>query len=176
MSEPKDQSTRPSHREDGAASPAGGGGIPPLRDEVSRAGRSIPRIRASKLKRREGTFPESLPSRATKTRARAEAWSKKGHSYKPLPVEFRAGGFNYRQIAREGDAAIYEQTWSRCSNASVCYEVIRIHRREGFEIDGRFVEPAEVYPSPEAWGADGFTFTDKDAAFAKLRVLEGGAK
>jgi hypothetical protein len=63
---------------------------------------------ASKLQPREGTFPVSLPSRGIKTRARAEARSKKGHSYKPLVAEFRAGGVNYRQIAREGDAAIYE--------------------------------------------------------------------
>ena len=169
MSEPKDQSTS----EDGAATAPGGDGIPPFPREVSRKRGSIPRMRASKLKRREGTFPESLPSRAIKTRARAEARSKKGHSYKPLPVEFRAGGFYYRQIAREGDAAIYEQTWSSssCPNPSVCYEVIRIRRRKGFEIDGRLVEPAEVYPNREAWGIDGWTFTDKDAAFVKLREL-----
>ena len=108
-----------------------------------------------------------------KTRATAEAWSKKGHSYKPLATRFRHDGFNYRQIAREGDAAIYEQTWSGCSNPSVCYEVIRIRRREGFQIDGRFVEPAEVYPNSDAWGVDGFTLTDKDAAFAKLREVAG---
>ena len=47
--------------------------------------------------------------------------------------------------------------------------MIRIRRREGFQIDGRFVEPAEVYPNSEAWGTDGFTLTDRDAAFAKLR-------
>ena len=44
----------------------------------------------------------------------------------------------YRQIAREGDAAIYEQTSSGWCNPSVCYEVIRIRRREGFQIGGRF--------------------------------------
>jgi hypothetical protein len=106
-----------------------------------------------------------------KTRATAEAWTKKGHSYKRLPTRFRRDGFDYRQIAREGDAAIYEQTWSGCAEPSVCYEVVRIRRRDGFEIDGRFVEPAEVYPTSEAWGADGFTVTEKDAAFAKLREL-----
>jgi hypothetical protein len=42
---------------------------------------------------------------------------------------------------------------------------------EAFQIEGRFVEPAEVYPNPEAWGFDGFTLTDKDVAFAKLREL-----
>jgi hypothetical protein len=36
---------------------------------------------------------------------------------------------------------------------------------------GRLVEPAEVYPSSGAWDVDGFTLTDKDAGFAKLREL-----
>jgi hypothetical protein len=101
----------------------------------------------------------------------AEAGGKKGHFYKPLPTRFQRDGFDYRQIAREGDVAIYEQAWSGCSNPSVCYEVVRIRRREGFQIDGRFVEPAEVYPTSESWGVDGFTFTDKAAAFAKLREI-----
>jgi hypothetical protein len=106
-----------------------------------------------------------------KTRPTAEAWSKERHFHKPLPTQFRRNGFDYRQIAREGNTAIYEQTWSGCSEPSVCYEVVRIRRREGFQIGNRFVEPAEVYPNAEAWGVDGFTLTDKDAAYAKLREL-----
>jgi hypothetical protein len=106
-----------------------------------------------------------------KTRATAEGGSKKGHFYKPLPKQFCRDGFTFRQIAREGNAAIYEQTWNGCPNPSVCYEVIRIRRREGFQIGARFIEPGEVYPNSEAWGVDGFTRTDKDAAFAKLRDL-----
>jgi hypothetical protein len=50
-------------------------------------------------------------------------------------------------------------------------EVIYVRRRDRFKIDNRWVEPAEVYPNSEAWGADGFTFTGKDAAFAKLSEL-----
>jgi len=65
----------------------------------------------------------------------------------------------------------YEQTWNGCLNPSVSYEVIRVRRRDGFQINGRFVEPAEIYPKSEAWGVDGFTLTNKDAAFAKLRDL-----
>ena len=112
----------------------------------------------------EGTFD-------IKTRATAEAWSKERHSCKPLPTRFRRDGFEYRQIARERHGAIYEQTWAGCCDPSVCYEVIRIRRREAFQIDGRLVEPAEVYPSSGAWGVDGYTLTDKDAAFAKLREV-----
>jgi hypothetical protein len=106
-----------------------------------------------------------------KTRATAEAWGKKGHSCKSLPKRFRRDGFEYRQIAREKDTAIYEQTWSGCAEPSVCYEVIRIRRRDGFQIDGRLVEPAEVYPSSGAWGVNGWTIQDKEPAFHKLREI-----
>jgi len=86
-----------------------------------------------------------------------------------LPTRFRHSGFDYRQIAREGNVAIYEQIWNCCSNPAVCYEVIRIRHREGFQIGDRFVEPAEVYPNSEAWGVDSWTMQDKVAAFRKLR-------
>src|SRR5260370_18892626 len=119
---------------------------------------------------------DSLPFFATKTRATAERGGKKGQRrgkkglfYKPLEAQFRHNGFDYCQIAREGDVAIYEQRWPGSEN--VCYEVVRIRRREGFEIGGKFIEPAEVYPKSETWGVDGFTLTDKDAAFAKLREI-----
>jgi hypothetical protein len=123
---------------------------------------------APTVKRCEACPEGSLPRSPQKTSARAEAGSQKGYFYKPLPKEFRRDGFNYRQIARQGDAAIYEQTWTGMSEPSPCWEVIRIRRHEGFQIRGRFVEPAEVYPKSELWGVDGFTFTDKDTAFTKL--------
>lgn len=108
---------------------------------------------------------------AIKTRARRLVGGKECHSCKPLKTHFRKHGFNYRQIAREGDLAIYDQTWAGCADPSVCYEVIRIRRRESFQIDGRLIEAAEIYPRSEAWGVDGFIVTDKDAAFAKLREI-----
>jgi hypothetical protein len=86
-------------------------------------------------------------------------------------MRFRHGEFDYRQIARVGDVAIYEQVWADCPNPSVRYEVIRIRRRDGFHIGSRFVEPAEVYPNSEAWGVDGFTLIDKEAALKKLSDL-----
>jgi hypothetical protein len=112
-----------------------------------------------------------IASPSRKTCATAEAGSKKRHFYKPLPTQFRHGGFEYRQIARERDAAIYEQSCAGCADPSVCYEVVRIRRREGFQIGARLVEAGEVYPASESWGTDGFTFTDKDAALRKLREL-----
>jgi hypothetical protein len=126
---------------------------------------------ASTVKHGASLSEGSLPRSAQKTSAGAEADTRKGHFYRPLAKEFRRDGFNYRQIARQGEAAIYEQTWTGMSKPSPCWEVVRIRRHEGFQIRGRFVEPAEVYPKSELWGVDGFTFTDKDAAFAKLRDL-----
>jgi len=122
-------------------------------------------------KRGSAFFRDSIPLPAQKTCATAEGGGRKRHSYKPLPTRFRHCGFDYRQIAREGNAAIYEQHWTGCAKPSVCYEVIRIRRREGFQIAGRFVEAAELYPRSEAWGTYGFTLTDRDAAFAKLSEL-----
>jgi hypothetical protein len=126
---------------------------------------------ASELKSRGDSCPVSLPRRAIKTCATAEARSKKGRSYKPLPVEFTRDSFNYRQIARDSDAAIYEQKWNGRSDASACYEVIRIRRHDGFHIGGRLVEPGEIYPNSEAWGVDGWTVLSEEAAFRKLREV-----
>ena len=111
-----------------------------------------------------------MPPATAKTRATAKGASKKG-GFRPLPKEFRRDGFTFRQIAREGNAAIYEQTWNGCGNPTVCYEVIRIRRRDGFQIADRFVEPAEVYPSSEVWGAGGFTFTNRNKAFATFSEI-----
>src|SRR4029077_16733520 len=96
---------------------------------------------APKAKRGPAIVRDSVGVSSAKTRATAEAWGKERHFYKPLSTQFRHGGFEYPQIARERDAAIYEQRWDGCTDPSVCYEVIRIRRREGFEISGRYVEP-----------------------------------
>ena len=107
---------------------------------------------------------------APKTNAAGEASTQKRH-FTALSKEFRRHGFDFHQIAREGSAAIYSQTWSGCPDPAICFEVIRVKRREGFEIDGRSVPPGEVYPASRLWGVDGFTFSDKYAAFEKLRQL-----
>jgi hypothetical protein len=109
-------------------------------------------------------------SQAPKTPATGEAGTQKRY-FRPLPKEFRHDGFSYRQIAREGAAAIYSQTWIGFPDPAICFEVIRVKRRESFEINGRFIPSGEVYPASKLWGMDAFTLTDKDAAFAKFREL-----
>ena len=128
-------------------------------------------IRPPKARSDAALVGDSITLSPPKTSRTAEAGSEKGRSYKPLPTQFRHHGFDYRQISREANAAIYEQIRNSCSNPAVCYEIIRIRQREGFQIGGRFVEPAEVYPNSEAWGVDGWTVLSEDAAFAKLREI-----
>jgi hypothetical protein len=111
-----------------------------------------------------------IHSSTAKTTATAEAGSKKGHSYKRLPKQFRHDGFDYRQIYREGDFAIYKQTWNG-NEHTAAFEVIRIRKREGFQVGDRWVEPGEVYPNSEAWGTDGWTVLNKEAAFRKLQEI-----
>ena len=122
----------------------------------------------SKQRRARAFAGDLMAPPARKTRARAEGGTTKGCFYRPLPTRFRHKGFDYRQIVCEGDAAIYEQRWNGCAEPSVCYEVIRIRRRDGFHIGEKFIEPYEVYPNSDAWGADGFTFTNGNKAWAKL--------
>jgi len=124
----------------------------------------------SKQKRGRSFVGGLIPPLPRKTRSTAQARTEKGHC-RPLPKEFRRQGSTYRQIAREGEAAIYAQTWNGCPNPAVCFEVIRVRRREGFRIGPRFIEPAEVYPPAERWGELGSSFCHKGAAFAKLREI-----
>jgi len=110
---------------------------------------------------------------AAKTCATTEAGSEQGHFYKPLRKQFRRDGFDYCQVGREGDVAIYEQSWSGCADPSTAYEVVCVRRRETFKIGVNFFEAAKLYPPSKAWRAGGFTLTNSDAAFEKLRELAG---
>jgi hypothetical protein len=87
-----------------------------------------------------------------------------------LPTRFRHDGFDYQQIHREEDFAIYRQTWEG-NEHSAAFEIIRIRRHDGFHIDGRFVEPGEIYPKSVTWGTDGWTIENRDAAFRKLWTI-----
>jgi hypothetical protein len=128
-------------------------------------------LRAPNQKRDLDLARDSISPAASKARATAQGEGKKDRFYKPLSQEFRRDGFNYRQIAREGDFAIYRQTWKGYEDSAV-FELIRNKRRQGFEIGGRWIPPAEVYPNSEACGVDGFTVTDKEAALHKLREIK----
>jgi hypothetical protein len=114
----------------------------------------------------------SRPQNAIKTIPTLTSESKKGICYKPLALKFSKGGFKYRQIAREGDFAIYEQCWRNSLN--VAFEVVHIRRIEAGTLpDGNPCPAHEVYLSLRQWGTYGWMVITREAAFNKLRELAG---
>jgi hypothetical protein len=114
-----------------------------------------------------------VPRRAPKSRAAVISNSKQGQCYKLLDRHFQRGEFSFKQLVRQGDLAIYSQTWRGCSEPSIVFEVVCVRRHNGKVIKGQWFEPSEFYPSSSEWGKYGFSFTPKDAAFAKLREISG---
>ena len=93
---------------------------------------------------------------------------------KLLNKEFKSCGFNFKQVQREGDVAIFEKASINCNGVS--YEVIKISRHNGYKLGGNYVEPAETYPSNSLWGTAGWTCTSMDSAEKKFKeLLRGGS-
>lgn len=85
--------------------------------------------------------------------------------YKLLPQTFYKKGFDFEQVKRNQNFAIYKRTKSP-QNWS--YEVIKILRGNGFSIkdkNGKEVkfEPSESFPSSEQWGTYGFTYSPQSS-------------
>lgn len=94
--------------------------------------------------------------------------------HKPLALTFRAKGFEYTQIARIGDVAMYEQV--KPDIARTWYEVFIVQRHDGYEIMGKTAHPAEYAPRTEDWGKLGWTFQTKAEAQKKFDALVMAAK
>lgn len=89
---------------------------------------------------------------------------------KILPTTFTRSGWKFKQLAREGNIAVYEKV---LGPEGLCYslEVIKVRRRGRCVINGRVLEEAEVYPPSESWGREGWTVATKDRAFEKMAEL-----
>jgi hypothetical protein len=95
--------------------------------------------------------------------------------HKPLPTAFKAKGFDYEQVRREGDIAMFEQT--KPGLRGTWFEVVVVQRHDGYTIAGRYVAPAESMPSTSTWGRLGWTCSDRATAekrFNALVVAKGG--
>ena len=89
---------------------------------------------------------------------------------KKIKEQFTKCGFNYKQIKREGDLAIFEQSKSYRSYAR--YEVVRLGRHDGYERQGSYIEPAETYPGSSLWGIRGWTYHTLDKALEKFTEIK----
>ena len=87
---------------------------------------------------------------------------------KPLETDFISRTFRFEQVKRINDVAIFKKTALkgpiRAHNYPAGFEVVRISRHNGYEINGTKIEPAETYPSDSQWGISGFTYRDLDKA------------
>lgn len=110
----------------------------------------------------------STPSRHNQRAATAALGGKEYHTHRPLPLRFCHDGFDYRQIARDENAAIYAQS---LGEKVVAYEAIRVRRHDGFLIHGKKIEAAEIYPRSAAWGVDAWTYQDRESAFRRMKRL-----
>ena len=88
---------------------------------------------------------------------------------KTLPKTFSKNGFDFEQIDRRGDLAIFRK---HKKNKCVSYEAIRIQSHDGYEIAGKQIEAGECYPSSESWGTNGFTVPTYTCALRKLTQWE----
>jgi len=85
---------------------------------------------------------------------------------KKIEKSFVSKGFEFKQVLRDGDMAIYEKhaPGSKCSS----YELIHITSHNGYVIAGNKIPPSEVYPGDSQWGTYGWTYTTLKDAKAKL--------
>ena len=87
---------------------------------------------------------------------------------KKIEKLFTSKGFEFKQVMRDGDMAIYEKhaAHSKCSS----YELIYITSHNGYEIGGNKIPPSEVYPSDTQWGTYGWTYVTLKDAKENLKV------
>jgi len=90
-------------------------------------------------------------------------------SLRLLPEEFEADDYQLRQIGRGGNMVLLEK--SKPTHRLPSYEVIRVWRYPAECIRGRHYPAREAMPPSEAWGTDGWTFTDLGQAIRKFERL-----
>lgn len=86
---------------------------------------------------------------------------------KPLELKFRKNGFDYEQVYREGDIAIYKQT----QGSGTWFEVFTVQKNAARIIAGVVIAASESMPGNEAWGQKGWTYRDFPAAMSKATEL-----
>jgi len=81
-----------------------------------------------------------------------------------VATEFTKQGYQFRQIERDGNLAIYQQT---SEAGDIHFELVRIKKHKQDYHSKRAGD--EYYPGTESWGVDGFTFLSLESAKQKLK-------
>jgi hypothetical protein len=87
-----------------------------------------------------------------------------------LELKFRKNGFDFEQVFREGNVAIYRQT-KEGQPGNVHFEVGRIRENKAREQFGKHFEACESWPNSEEWGVRCWTYPDLVGAKARAATL-----
>ena len=87
----------------------------------------------------------------------------------PLPTTFRKSGFDFKQVRRDGDIAIFEKRHPEVSNPS--WEVVVVQHNKAREMAGVAIPAKESMPWSEAWGKLGWTDFTLEAAESRFNSL-----
>lgn len=90
-----------------------------------------------------------------------------------LPIEFDRGGFDFKQMWREGNVAIYGKKKSEWKDF-FAFETVIVRQRGEREAFGKVFEAGEYYPSSEEWGRFGWADRDFSHSQARARILVVG--
>jgi hypothetical protein len=94
----------------------------------------------------------------------------------PLATYFRSGGFDFKQLARERDVALFRKAklFKRPAGhiAFETFEVVIVQKMEEHEWPNGDIQPAhEHMPGEAQCGVYGWSLQDRESAWAKFRAL-----
>lgn len=92
---------------------------------------------------------------------------------KALPLTFSKNGFQYVQLDRNDQAALYIQYDGQ---KAVHYEVFKIRYSSDKTIGGRHYPPAEKVPNDAEFGKSAWSIPYKDQAYEKFKSLSYDAE
>lgn len=95
---------------------------------------------------------------------------------KALETSFKKNEFNYEQILRDGDVAIFSVKPQFVDKNGVpsreFFETIIVQKNKAGIRFGKHFESSESYPSDAKWGKTGFTHRTLEQAMTKLSILK----
>lgn len=94
-------------------------------------------------------------------------------TYRALPLQFNKNSYQYKQVWRDEDYAIYSQI---CDGVIYAFEVYRISKNESGELFGKYFEASESIPSSEQWGKTAYTVADMERAFKRIEDMKARKK
>jgi hypothetical protein len=89
-----------------------------------------------------------------------------------LPLILRKNGFNYTQVLRAGNKAIYAQT---VTENLEYYEVFYIRERPDRVLNGKLIKGGEAFPGNEDFGKTAWSLMTRKQAIKKYLSLNNGS-